>query len=328
MSPAPVRRPATSKPPVEKIRFLDNDTYSGGNFDLPEGRYCMYFDFLLHAYTKQDGSKGKEFLALHLLCHNLDQLGADPIDHYLSMGKKAMESVLPNVDDGGKSLVAIPGGSGKLGRNSNAYIFLRSLVDAAGNPPELADVTDLTQIDGVWVVTKNVLEPEERKSYSNRQSTGEVEEERRNTEPQKIPNVVEIIEGGVPWEGTGGLPEDTAPAPKPAKTTPVSKPQAPSKPAPRPVKKVEPEPEPEEGDAEDMNAAVQAAITEVLSNAKFAKGTTRVTLRMEAFKAIKSIAGEDGQQALATMFEDSPDTIESMLGELGYEVKAGKVVPA
>jgi hypothetical protein len=320
MSPAPARR-TTAAVAAPKVRFLDMDSYAGGNFDLPEGRYCMFFDFVYHAYTKQDGSKGTEFLATHLQCYNLNDPTAEPIDYYLSLGKKAKEAVAPNPADGGKSLIPIPGASGGLSRNTNSHIFLKSLLDCAAEP-SLVDVDDLSQIDGVWVVTKNILEPEERKGYG-KNSTGEVEEERRNTTPQKIPTVVEIIEGGAPWLNGGGLPE-AAPAAKPAPKAPV-RPVGPKAVAPPARRAPAPPPVEEEvaGDDEGMLEAIREAIGTVLSNPKHAKGVSRVTLRMDAFKAIKASAGEEGQQALASMFEDNPDQIESLLGEMGYTITAG-----
>jgi len=321
------RRPAA--PAVQKVKFLDMNAYAGGNFDLPEGRYAIYFDFRFHAYTKQDGTKGQENLGTMLTCYPLTPDGGvgEPLEHFLSLGRKAKDAVMPNAEDGGKSLVAIPGGTGTLSRNTNSHLFFRSLLDA-GMPPEFSDVDDLTQIDGVWVQTKNILEPEERKGYG-KTGTGEVEEQQRNQTPQKIPTVVEILEGGAPWEGGGGLPE----APK-AKAAPAARPAArPAAAAParptavrRPVPVPEPEPE-EEAVSEDTAGAIRDAMGAVLSIAKNAKGMPRMTLRMEAFKEIKKTLGEEGQQALATMFEEDADGVAALLGELGYGIVGNQVKP-
>ena len=322
MAVTPARRPAAAA--VQKIKFLDMGAYAGGNFDLPEGRYVVFFDFRFHAYTKQDGSKGQENLGTMLTCYPLlaDNSVGDPIEHFLSLGRKAKDAVMPNAEDGGKSLVAIPGGTGTLSRNTNSHLWFKSMLDA-GMPEELASVEDLTQIDGVWVQTKNIMEPEERKGYG-KAGTGEVEEQQRNQTPQKIPTVIEILEGGAPWDGGGGLPEDKpkgkAPvkaATKPAAATPARRP------APAPV--VEDEPA---ADEDGMNEAIRDAMGAVLSLSKNTKGMTRVMLRMDAFKEIKKTAGEEGQQALAAMFEDNPDAIEGLLGELGFTITGTKVVPA
>lgn len=317
------RRPAAAA--VQKVKFLDMNAYSGGgNFDLPEGNYVVFFDFRFHAYTKADGTKGAENLGTMLTCYPLlpDFSGVgEPVEHFLSLGRKAKDSVMPNADDGGKSLVALPNGTGTLSRNTNSQLFFKSMLDA-GMPEELASVDDLTAIDGVWVSTKNILEPEERKSYGNRAGTGEVEEQPRNTTPQKIPTVVEILEGGAPWDGGGGLPEEAPKKGKPA-ARPAAAPARPTarKPAP------EPEPEPEDDDAEGMADAIRDALGAVLSQKKNEKGMTRVMLRMDAFKEIKKAAGDDGQQALAAMFEDEPEKVESLLGELGYKMVGANVKP-
>ena len=49
---------------------------------------------------------------------------------------------------------------------------------------------------------------------------------------------------------------------------------------------------------------------------------------MEAFKEIRKSAGDEGQQALGTMFEEDPDNIELLLGELGYKLVGTNVKPA
>lgn len=316
------RRPAAAA--VQKIKFLDMGAYTGGNFDLPEGPYVIFFDFRFHAYTKQDGTKGQENLGTMLTCYPIlgDGSVGEPLEHFLSLGRKAKDAVMPNADDGGESLVALPGGTGTLSRNTNSQLFFKSMMDA-GMPPELASVEDLTDIDGVWVVTKNIAEPEERKGYG-KAGTGEVEEQQRNQTPQKIPTVVEILDGGAPWEGGGGLPEEK---PK-SKVAPKAAPKAaaPARPA---IRKPAPEPEPEEEESSvDMADAIKEAIGAVLSLPANAKGIARVTLRMNAFKEIKKTAGEEGQQALAAMFEENPDDVELLLGELGYKVVGTNVKPA
>lgn len=330
---AVVRKAAAQAAPAPAgVNFGDLGFYSSG-FVLPAGQYALFFDARVHAYTKQDGSKGQEMLGVMVTAYPL--AGGDPQEQFLSMGKKAILSFAPNADDpapngiGSHSLLPIPGGpAATLAGQTNWNLFLKSLYDA-GLPPGTF-TNSFSTIDGVWVQTGLEPEPEGRKSFGA--ATGEVEQEQKHRGPQMIPVVTEILEDGKPWEGGGGMPEAAeAPAPKAApKVAPKAAAKAPvaaAKAAPAPAKKAAPAPAPaaEAGDEETMQAAVDA-VTSVLE--KNPNGTTKLLLRTQTFKAVKEAAGDETAQAVIDTFFSSDDALNSVVGQLGYTVQGAHIKAA
>lgn len=322
------RTAAAPVPQTPSVDFGDLDFYSGGGFTLPPGRYALEFDVRLHAYTKGDGTRGVENLGVMVTAlpmNEANEQAGDPMDQFYSMGSKAKLSFAPNPDTG-KGVVPIPGGPAQsLARSTNWNVLLKSLYDAG--LPKGIFTNDLSTIDGVWVVTQNIPEPEERKTFGAK--TGEAEQERGN---QMISVVSEIIEEGKPWEGGGGAPAEA--------TTPASKPNgkagkptsAPAKAAAAPTKvaaKKAPVPEPAEEVGEDdiLQAALlgTAAVLEVLPEG----GTvSKLALRTGTFKAVTTASSDDMAQAVLETFFGDDKTLNGLIGQHGYKVQGLQIKPA
>lgn len=308
MSPAPIRRaPTAAPPPVEGINFGALNAYSGG-FTLPEGDYALEFEACMETLTEKQSNRQPR-LGVLITAHPLD--GGEAVPQFLSMGGKAHLSFAPNPDTG-KGFVQIPGGAGaSLNNKTNWFIFLKSLYDSG--MPEGTLINDFTAIDGVWVHTQQIPEPEDRKGFGGAK-TGEMEEQRT---PGMIPVVTEIKEGGKPWEGTGGI--GVAPAPVKAGPKAVAKPGA-KKAAPAPVVEAA-----EVTDETILDAAVQG-ITAVLE--KSPAGCTRLLLRTQTFTAVQKAAGDDMAQAVIDTFFGSDAALNGPLAQLGYTVVGSSIKPA
>ena len=326
---APVRRPAAAqKPPAGgSVNFGDDSFYFGG-LGLPEGDYAMTFHTQMFQPTKRDGTpSGQPFLAVMATAYPLN--GGDPHEMPLSCGRKSHESFVPSAD--GKGFDAVPGGS-SVGMNdsTNWAIFRKSLVNC-GLPAGLLS-NDLSVIDGIWVHTQNVPEPEERKQL--RSATGEaaLQAAADNSRPKLIPTVSEILEGGKPWEGGGGIPAEGQTVAPPART--VARPVATARPAAvaarRPVAVAPQAPVEEAEGASDEDIAVAAlnGCTEHLSKPANAKGCTRLALRTGCFSAISKSQGEDMASAVLETYFNSDDALNVILGQLGYKVAGGSVTVA
>lgn len=325
MSPVAPRKPVAPVVAAPGVPFGSLAFYSSG-FLLPEGRYCMYFNTVMYQFTKADGSPSNTPPRLGVMvdAYRLEA-PEDVRQQFLSMGSKAHLSFQPSAD--GKGLSVIPGGpaaslSGLTGWN----IFLKSLYDTG--MPEGTFVDSLVAIDGVHVATQNIPEPEERKGFAS--STGEVEQENRG--PKLVPVVSEILESGKPWLGTGGVPE----APVAAAPASPARPAAPAKPAARVAGRIAPAaPAPvaaevEAAGDEDLQATAINAITAVLTQPANAMGCTKIALRTSVFKTLNAAdkTGATGNAVLAAFF-NSDDTLNSLLGPLGYvaEGPSVKVIP-
>lgn len=309
----PVKRPVITA--VTGPNFLDLSFYSGG-FLLPPGRYAMNHTVVIHAFTdKQGQTKGDPRLGVMLDAYPLD--GGDVIQQFVSMGTKAHLSFMPSPN--GKGLVAVPGGPGSITNKANWFYYLESLKNCGA-----AEVVgnDISVFDGVWVVTDNIPEPEDRKGFA---STSEVEQEQKG--PRKMVVVVEIIDGGKPWEGGGGFPEagtpiDTpAPAAKaPARPTAVARPAARTAPAAAPVT--------ETGDDATYTAAVNG-IAAVLSKAQNTKGMPKIMLKTQTFKAVTDAESADVANAVTNAFFGADDAaLRNLLGELSFTINGVRIEPA
>jgi hypothetical protein len=228
------------------------------------------------------------------------------------MGSKADQSFAPNPETG-KGLVAIPGAIGQtLNHSTNWALFLKSMYDS-GLPKGIFS-NDLSVLDGVHVHLQNVPEPEERKGFAQ-SATGEAAGMPQDDRKRTIAIVTEIKDGGMPWEGGGGVPA--------AGATPTSA-KAPAK---APVKAATPAPvAAETADTEDIHTAAIDGVTDVLT--KKPNGCPRLALRTGTFNAIKSKHGEDmAANVINTYFEgaDAAESLSNLLGELGYVIEGTTV---
>lgn len=329
-----IRRTAAAPPPG--VNFGDLAFYVGG-FTLPEGEYALGFDVRMHAYTKQDGTKGVERLGVMVAAYPLE--GGEPSEQFYSMGSKAHLSFAPNPDTG-KGVVPIPGGPAtSMPPSSNWGVLLKSLYDC--RLPVGVFTNDLTVLDGLWAHTRNVPEPEERKGFAS--ATGEAEQPQRSG---IISIVGEILEGGKPWEGGGGFPEEAAApaAPKPRADAaagkkpalvppkPAAARTAPARPAARtttrPAPAAAPEPEGEEADENQIMEAALAGVSSVLEKNGNEAGITKLLLRTGTFKAVTAAAGGDMAQAVMETFFGSDASLNAVLGQVGYVASGTQIKPA
>lgn len=314
--------PAVVQPPppaASGLMFGDLDFYVGG-FTLPEGRYALEFDVRMHAGTKADGTPaGPARLGIMIGAYPLT--GGPASNQFLSLGSKAHLSFAPDPNTG-KGLVSVPGGPGANANNkTNWFLFLKSLYDC-GLPAGIFQ-NDLTTIDGIWVQTQNIPEPEERKGFGAAK-TGEAVEEKRG--PSLIPIVTEILDGGKPWEGSGGfegLGEEAAPA---TPATPAARvaPKAPGAPI-RPAAVAPAAPAAEAPADEDTLTSAINGISAVLEANP--KGCTKLLLRTGTFKAVSGSAGAEVANAVLNQFFGTDAALNSVLGSVGYVVQGGNVVP-
>jgi hypothetical protein len=342
----PVRPPRAATAPVadNRVNFGDDSFYTGGG-GIPEGDYILFFDVVIHQYEKQDGSKaGPQFLAVRVAAYSFENPEAEPTLGYYSMGSKALQSFMPNVDDEGKSLLAIPGGpASSQNEATNWNLFRRSMIDCG--LPQGVLTNDFRAIDGIWVHITHIPEPESRKNMGP--LTGEAgPEERRN---RNIAVVSEILDGGKPWEGTGGIPETPTPpaVPGPAKVTrmpakpgpkapaaaaapPAVAPKAPPArraPARAPAAAPPPPAETESVSTDaDVEQAAQSGAASVIEETP--NGLPKLVLRTGVFKAVsKSHSAEMATAVLDTYFQDDR-SMNALLGTLGYVVNGPRVEPA
>lgn len=333
------RRNELTKPAPAKKYFdfanVDNYTETGG-FALPKGRYCMFFDFILHTPMDKQGTvKGDTKLALRASCYDPADPTIEPKEAIWGMGKKAHNMYLPDPDDP-KRLVPVIGQDGKeatgqLDTRTNFFIFFKSMLDCQLPVDKMYDdegFPTLANIDGIWMDTEQADEPESRKEMGKVQATGQVAPEPRK--PMKITVCVNIPDEGKPWEGTGGMPEAAAPAKpkapvKPAPKAPA-KPTAPARPQP-PAKRPAPpvaEPEPEPGDGEDqaeLGTIALDIISDVLGIEGFQDKISTMKMQVEVIKAAKKKFKSDemGTAIVAEYFSpEGGGDREAILNSIGY----------
>lgn len=335
---APVRPRPNGAPAAtadNRVNFGDDAFYSGGA-GIPEGRYACYFDSIFHQYEKTDGSKaGPEFLAIRVAAYALEAPDEEPRLGYYGMGRKAILSFMPNPDDEGKSLLAVPGGPAtSMNDSTNWNLFRKSMLDCGMPPGTLTN--DLRAIDGVWLHIVHIPEPEERKGFGAA-ATGEAQPEPRRN--QTIAVCGEILDGGKPWEGGGGIPEakpaastkiarmPTRPGPKapPAAPPPGVAARAPGRAPARPA--AAPPPPAVESPAadEDLLSAAQNAAASVIETSP--NGIAKLVLRTGVFKAATKVSGDEVANAVLETYFTDEAALNTLLGTLGYVVDGTKVVP-
>lgn len=326
MPPTAARRTAAAAPPPVARAPFGSDAFYAGGFTLPEGDYAMEHNVVMHAGTKQDGTPaGQERLGVMLTAYPVR--GGDPIQQFLSMGTKAHESWAPDPETG-KGIVPIAGVTPvSLSNKSNWYYYKKSMEDCG--LPEGIFVDDIATLDGIWVHTTQVPEPEERKNFGAK--TGEVQEERKGG--GKMVVVSAILDDGKPWEGTGGFDfTQAAAAPaKPAVRAPAKPAVAAARPAVKAPARVAAPVQEEAAPEVDQEALLTAAIngvSDVLSQPANAKGCTKLALRANVFKAISKQADEEtGNQVMAEFFS-SDEALNTLLGQVGFALQGAQVKPA
>lgn len=331
--PVPARRPAAAAAAPKGVDFgsMNSPVYSG-SFTLPEGDWAVWFDIIIQQ-PKADAKFKQERLGVRLTCVNLNKPGAEPVEQFLSMGSKAMESFLPSED--GKSLVPVVGGPGNMTNKSNWNLFRDSLYNSGLPVGIFSD--SLAVLDGIWVHTAQEPEPEERKGYAQ-SSTGEAAQEGGGQKQLgKIPVVTAILDGGEPWNGGGGMP-DAAPAAPTPKASPARAaapaPAAKAAPArPGPARAAAPAPVAEdvaEGDASDPDAVMTAAvnaITDVLTQDKYKASCPKLILKTSVFKIVGERDGKDMAQAVTNTYFNDDESLVGILDQLDYTLSGTAVKP-
>ena len=309
----PQKKAASAAP----VNFGDLGMYSGGVF-IPNGDYILFHNVLMHQATDKAGApKGPARLGVMIDFFPKETPTEDhKLQQFYSLGSKADQSFAPNPETG-KGIVPIPGAVGTgLNDKTNWALLLKSYYDSG--LPEGVFTNDLSMLDGVHVHIENVDEPTDRAGFQS--ATAEVAQEQRK--PGKIAVVTQILEGGAPWEGGGGLETVTV---TPAKTT--AKPPVKSAPVAKgPVAPVVKQAE-DAGDEEAVKEAATEAIFKIIE--KSPNGKPRLALRTETFAAVKKAVDEEtAGKVISTFFEAGCEAaLNNILGEMGYSIQGPQVKP-
>lgn len=321
---APLAKKAA--PAVKTFNFGDMSAYSSGG-GMPEGNYAIAsVSVEMFAYTKQDGSKaGDERLGALITFRPLAG-GQDEVQFY-SFGGKAHLSWEP--DDTGKKIQAVLGGPGTAPNiSTNWAAFIKSMHDSGMPQGTVED--DLSVIEGTHVHIQNQPEPEGRKQFKQA-ATGEAAMAGGQIEdkPRTVAVVTEILEGGAPWEGGGGVPEEgqaveapaKAPAPAKGKVAPIKAA------APKAAAKAAPAPAPVEAEEEeiDIEAAAKAGISEVLSVNE--KGCAKLILKTSTFKYVNANYSQEVATKVNETYFSDDKTLGALLEEMGFKLDKGTVKP-
>lgn len=334
-----------SKPAVG-INFLDYDQYQSGG-GIPNGRFILYFDPMNFKPEPRSGVR-QQFsdarLGVMVTAYNPDNKD-DIHTQFLAFGKDLNKAYTVNPDPNIKGLLPIPGAAAiPFPASSNWGYFLKSMLDM-GMPRNYA-TNDLTAMDGVWADVAQNPEPEDRKGYRNSAKAMSEVEAPEIKGSGKILQIVDFVENGKPWEGGGGMPEGfpehnitnilkkPAPAtagaakpsprpgpvaPKPGPKPPVSAAKGPAKPAPKAAA--------EATDLDPMevhDAAIQAIAAILGENVD---GLLRIKLRNGVFANSNKTNPAMGQAILEQFFA-TDDSLNGILGEIGYVIEGLNVVVA
>lgn len=334
---SPVSRRVTPAAPASggSVNFGGAGFFTGG-MGLPEGNYAATFSTQVFQPTKADGtaSRTPAFLAVMGTFYPIDpatgELRGEIEEHPFNCGPNALESFVPSAD--GKGFDAIPNGKSQGMWNLSAFgVFLDSL-KACGLPPSYVS-NDFSVLDGIWIHTQNIPEPDEKRAYGQRAraKTGAAAMSGQGADDQDRVrlNVIctEILEGGKPWEGTGGIPDESeAAAPKvasriaPRAAAPVARPA--SRIAPR-VPPPAAAPQSEEMSEEDINNAAINAASESLG--KNPNGMTTAALKVAIFQFCAKEYGDDVAQAVQNTWVQPMDAFKALLQQNGYVVSGVSV---
>jgi hypothetical protein len=321
------------------FNFGDRNNYSLGG-GLPEGFWAIWFDFRNFQGQKKDGTmaRGGPRLGVMGTCVNLSDPTAAPLENFWSMGTDANKSFAPDPDTEGKKLKPIPGGPGmSLTDMTNWKMFLDNLYDCGLPEGTLSD--DLSVLDGIWLHIQHIPEPETRKTFQSK--TSEYQDETQG--PRKIPVPTEIMEGGRPWEGGGGMPSEPiifgavpppplataakaippkTPAPKTATKPAIAAAKTASKPGPpKPEHKTVAQPAIKGNshiavDIGDISTAAADAVSMVLGANP--SGMKHLKFRVEAVKASQQKYGDEMASAIVDTYFSKLDDLNTLLEQYGY----------
>lgn len=344
MATAPARRAAAptrqAAPAAPAVNFGESSFYSGMMM-MPEGDYALYHDIRMHAFTKKDGvTKGVEDLGVMVTAYPLN--GGEPHEQFYRMGRKAKESFAPNMalvvtDADGvercKGIQAIPGSSGTgLSGMTNWDLYRKSLLDCG--LPEGVFTNDISVLDGLWAHIQNQPAPAERKQFGSKTAEREGEEEQKG--PDLVPVVTEILQGGEPWNGGGGLPDAaSAPAPKapaarPAAAraaAPAARTAAPARRAPAPAP-VEEEEAAEEAAGEVTEESVaQAALEGITAVLEKDGKPMKIKVKTGTFSHVQKLYGDEMAQAVSETLNDEGQ-LKQLMASAGYKLVGAQFVPA
>jgi hypothetical protein len=301
------------------FNFGDAANYTGGGA-LPEGDYLIRSaDCVMHAGFTAN-TQAAQRLGLMIVFSPMDNINEEKKVFY-SFGGSAAKSFAPSAS--GKGIIPIPNAAGStLNDQTNFAMFRKSLIDST-MPPEIWQ-NDCSVIEGAWVHTQNVDEPEERKGFVNANATSEAAPQQQERKPNKVTIITEILDGGAPWEGGGGLPaEGTAPAPAVAapKVNGLAKPPVGAvrgKPAPAPVASVD----------DQIADSASKAVYDILADGGGAP-ISKLKLQLGTFKAASAAFGGDMAQAIQeTYFGTDAAALNSIIAPHGFKLVGVNVVPA
>ncbi len=261
-------------------------------------------------------------------------MGEAAYNQFYSLGTSADKSFAPDTTTG-KRLVLVPGGPGAVVYNSTNWAYLLKSLYDCGLPKGVFS-NNVGVLDGIHVQMTSIPEPAERASFGSKLNEGG--EERK---PGNISIVTQILDGGKPWEGTGGIPQAGAaprvngpapvgqPLPRPVAGQPTMRPAAaaplPLRPTTAPAAPAPPPQAPAAMDSSDIqNAAVNGG-TAVLE--KNLKGITKLSFRTSTFSAVKAAYGDDMAQAVQEVYFANDESANVLCGLLGYTIKGADVVP-
>lgn len=310
---AAVARAAATAGKFVKVGRLDTYVSGGG---LPEGDYCLMFKFKLHQPMdrKTNQARGEKRLGVMITAYDLNNIAAEPKEEFYSMGSKAHLSYCPDPETGMK-IMAIPGApAASFYQDTKWQMFLEELYNST--LPDGVFEDDLTAINGIHVHLHPIPEPA---SWSEIRKGAQVSEaamagQQVNSKPQMVAVPTMILDGGKPWEGTGGIPKE-------AKTAHGANGKAVAAAAAS-------APKPEDGaggddpsDDELLDLGSQA-VTAILATPGNADGMPKAKLKTDCFEWATREYEPDVVTAMMDLLFGNADNLSAVLGELGY--KAGR----
>jgi len=285
---------------------------SGGG--VPDGDYCIFAEYAIHTPTdKATGApKGDPKLGVMVTYYAINDLAAEPRKQHYSVGRNAHKSFMPNAD--GSGIVPIPGAPPQPFYHDTAWeVFINEAVNA-GVPDKLPGPKSL---NGFWVHITQVNEPESWSKMPQTGATAEVQGKPR--EPVKIAVISQILPGGNPLQGGGGL-EALQKGAKPVSTVVTAKDikaiVGATAAATLPADGV---------NLEDLAAAVEEAATAALEKPENSKGMPRGKFRQEVGDFLDAQFGADVKDAAFTEVISNEAELNKILGKLGFVLQGLQV---
>lgn len=296
-------------PKYDVVSFGDSTLYTAGAA-IPDGKYALKFS---HVIDRGKDGKGAERLAVRVKFYPLPYSAeAKVLEHTYSMGKAAHLSMRPHPDNP-YQLVKVPDGPNPNFNDNTKWAIMKNSLHQSGM--EEGVLTDTFEtINGVHVVIANQPAPKEWSEIGkNSDLAGEGGAQANTNRPAMIPVVSMIEDDGKPWEGGGGIPTgDEAPATAKKST---------AKPASKPVAA-----KGKKSDGEDIAEIAELGISAWM--AKNEEGCSKTALKAGAFAWISKNHDEDTANKFMEEVAEDADTLATILGRLGYEIKGIKISPA